>query len=99
MLKKIIAIAGVAGTLGVAAPAFADWHGGYGGGYRGGVVARPIYRPVARPYYGYGYNNGYNAGYTGDYDGDDDGYAYRPEYRRGWAWHRHEWRRHHGYRW
>lgn len=58
MLKTIVAVAGLAGTLGVAAPAFADWHGGYHGGVVArGPVARPIYRPVARPYYGYGYND------------------------------------------
>jgi len=79
MLKKIIAVAGIAGTLGVAAPAFADWHGGYhGGGVVRGPVARPIYRPVARPYYGSGYGDGY-----------------RPEHRTGWEWRRYEWLRHH----
>jgi hypothetical protein len=45
MLKKLLTVAGVAGTLGAAAPAFADW-------YR--PVPPPVYR-VPVPTYGYGY--------------------------------------------
>jgi hypothetical protein len=81
MLKKLIAIAGLAGTLGVAAPAFADWHRPGPVVVRPAPVYRPIYRPapVARPgYYGYGY-------------------GYRPVYRPGWEARRWEWRHHHRY--
>jgi hypothetical protein len=62
MLKKLIAIVGLATTLGVAAPAFADWHHG--------PVARPGYGHagygrgygVVRPGYGYGYGYGRRPG-------------------------------------
>ena len=43
MLKKLITVAGVAGTLGVAAPAFADWYQ---------PAPAPVYNtPVQQPYY------------------------------------------------
>jgi hypothetical protein len=44
MLKKLIMAAGVAGTLGAAAPAFADW-------YR--PAHAPVYSTPVRPGYGY----------------------------------------------
>ncbi|MGZ3429700.1 MAG: hypothetical protein ACXVCV_23780, partial [Polyangia bacterium] len=43
MLKKLITVAGLAGTLGVAAPAFADWYQ---------PAPAPVYgTPVQRPPY------------------------------------------------
>ena len=48
ILKSLITAVGVAGTLGGAAPAFADWY-------------RPVPAPVvvAPPAYSYGYDAGY----------------------------------------
>jgi hypothetical protein len=85
ILKKLIVLAGIAGTLGVAAPAFADWH-------RPTVVVRPgpVYRPIARPRIGVGvyapgyYNSGY---YSSGYYAPTYGYNYgwQPAYRyRNW---------------
>ena len=101
MLKKLIVLAGIAGTLGVAAPAFADWHG------RGPVVRGPIVRPIARPgvvvrpgfgvgvyapgYYNSGYYNQgyYDPGYYAPSYGYNYGYA-PPAYRyRRWEWRHH----------
>jgi len=85
MLKQLVAIAGVAGTLGVAAPAFADWHRPARVVVRPApVVVRPapVYRPVYRPAPVVRYDYGYGA-------------VYRP----GWEARRWEWRhRHHHYR-
>ncbi len=94
MMKTLITVAGLAGTLGVAAPAFADW-------YQPQPVAPPVYgTPVQPPVYSYGY------GY-GDRDGDDY-WRRRDEWRRHEAWERyrrwhhwqHErWEHEHGWGW
>jgi hypothetical protein len=96
ILKKLIVLAGIAGTLGVAAPAFADWH-------RPTVVVRPgpVYRPIARPYVGVGvyapgyYNPGYyNPGYyNSGYYGPSYGYRVQPAYRYR-TWHHPRYYRH-----
>lgn len=80
MMKTLITVAGVAGTLGVAAPAFADWYE---------PAPAPVYAPpVQQPVYGYGYGNEY--GY-GDRD-RDDWWRRREEWRRHEAWERyHRW--------
>jgi hypothetical protein len=83
MLKKLITMAGLAGTLGMAAPAFADWYQ---------PAPAPVYgMPVQQPGYGYGYGYGYG-------DRDDwrrhEMWRRREEWRR---WHRWEWERHHHY--
>jgi hypothetical protein len=82
MLKKLIAIVGLATTLGVAAPAFADWHHG--------PVARPGYgHGVVRPGYGNGYGRGNGYGYGYGY-GRRSGWEHRrweyrqPRYYRHW---------------
>ena len=87
MLKKLITVAGLAGTLGMAAPAFADW-------YR--PAPAPVYgEPV--PAYGMPVQRG---GYWhGDeWRGDEwrrrEAWRRREEWRR---WHRWEWERHHHY--
>ncbi|HEY2747813.1 MAG TPA: hypothetical protein VGL86_24490 [Polyangia bacterium] len=77
MLKKLIAVVGLATTLGVAAPAFADWHHG------------PVARPVAHAGYGYGRGYGYGHGYGYGY-GRRAGWEHRrweyraPRYYRHW---------------
>jgi hypothetical protein len=81
ILKKLITAIGVAGTLGGAAPAFADW-------YR--PVPAPIVVPpapvvVTPPAYGYGYDYGYR------YEGRPD-YRWRRE--RAWRHWEHERREH-----
>ncbi len=93
MMKTLITVAGLAGTLGVAAPAFADWYQPQ--------PAPPVYgTPVQPPVYSYGY------GY-GDRDGDDY-WRRRDEWRRHEAWERyrrwhhwqHErWEHEHGWGW
>ncbi|MCU1279572.1 MAG: hypothetical protein JWM53_3118 [bacterium] len=89
MLKKLITVAGLAGTLGFAAPAFADWYQpapapGYGTGY--GV-------PVQHP------------GWVADRDDwrrhewreewRDNDWRRREEMERYRRWRRYEWMRHH----
>ena len=76
MIKTLMTIAGVAGTLGAAAPAFADWYQ---------PPPAPVYAPpVQQPVYGYGYGDR-------DGDGDDY-WRRREEWRRHEAWERyHRW--------
>lgn len=83
ILKNLVAAVGVAGTLGAAAPAFADW-------YR---PAPPVVVPPAPPVYvtppaQYGYGYGYCP----------PGMYCRPGWGRDdWRWRRHrahEWREH-----
>ena len=81
MLKKLIAIVGLVGTLGVAAPAFADWH--HGGG---------AYRPVAHGGYGYG---GARPGYGRGYGVVRPGYGYGYGYGRRPGWEYRRWEGHH----
>jgi hypothetical protein len=80
MLKKLITVAGVAGTLGVAAPAFADWYQ---------PVPPPVYGTPVQPAYGYG-------GPAYGYDGWREREAWRRrEWERRRRWERWEWERHH----
>ncbi len=92
MLKTLITVAGLAGTLGSAAPAFADW-------YKPQPVPPPVYgTPVQPPVY-YGDGGYYNGGY---YGGDYDRWREREAWRRHEAWERyHRWHRwhHHGWGW
>ncbi len=84
MLKKLITVAGVAGTLGSAAPAFADWYA---------PVPAPAYgTPVQPPYYGYGY--GYGDGDDWRWREREE-WRRREAWERWRRWHRWEWRRHH----
>lgn len=86
MMKTLITVAGLAGTLGVAAPAFADWYQPQ--------PAPPVYGTrVQPPVYGYGY---------GDRDDRRRRDAWRrheawERYRRWHHWE-HE-RREHEHRW
>jgi hypothetical protein len=82
MLKKLMMAAGLAGTLGAAAPAFADW-------YR--PVPAPVYgMPVQEPgYYGYGDDWQRREEWR-----RHEAWRRREEWRR---WHRWEWERHHHY--
>ena len=84
MMKTLMTVASLAGTLGVAAPAFADWYQ---------PAPAPAYgTPVEQPGYAYGYGYGnYYGNYYGNNYGDDD-------CDRRQAWRRHEaWE--HGRRW
>jgi hypothetical protein len=83
LLKNLIAAAGVAGTLGAAAPAFADWY----------QPAPPIV--VAPPMPVYGYPGVY---YRHDWDGDRARDYWRWRHRHEWRereWQGHAWREHH----
>ena len=86
MLKKLLAVAGLVGTLGAAAPAFADWYG------PGPVVVTP---PVAGP----GYYRGRDDWRWRDRDDYWRGRD-RDDWR--WRHRRHEWRErewHEHHRW
>ena len=97
-IRKLLVAAGVAGTLGTAAPALADWY----------QPAPPVV--VQPPAYAYG-DSGYygqpGVYYRRGWDGDGDGGYWRArrwhewrERQRAEAWRRHEWREHHGWdRW
>ena len=85
MLKKLMMVAGLAGTLGAAAPAFADW-------YR--PAPAPVYMPAPAPAYGMPVQRG------GYWHGRDD-WRRREEWRRAeWnRWHHASWGRHHYRNW
>ncbi|HEX8950432.1 MAG TPA: hypothetical protein VF945_01235 [Polyangia bacterium] len=83
MIKSLMTVAGLAGTLGVAAPAFADWDD----------QPRPIYNmPVQQ-------QPGYAWGYDGDEDRDGWRRREEWRRHEAWEhyrrWHRWEWMRHH----
>jgi hypothetical protein len=89
MLKQLLAAVSVVGTLGAAAPAFADWYT---------PAPAPAYEYVTppAPYYANRYH--------WRQDGDDwrwrdrDDWRWREHRRHEWrehAWRDHEWREHH----
>jgi hypothetical protein len=82
LLKKLIAAVGVAGTLGAAAPAFADWY----------QPTPPVV--VTPPVPVYGYPAAYHRhGWYGDRDRDY--WRWRRHEWREHEWREHEWREHH----
>ena len=87
MLKQLLAAVSVVGTLGAAAPAFADWY------YPTPIPPAPTVEVVTppAPYYAYGYWH----------DRDDwrwrdrDDWRWRRHEWREHEWREHEWREHH----
>ena len=83
MLKTLITVAGVAGTLGAAAPAFADWYQ---------PAPAPVYQtPVQQPYYVADRDDWRR----GDEWRRDDEWRRHEAWERYRRWRRWEWMRHH----
>jgi hypothetical protein len=86
MIKKLITVAGLAGTLGVAAPAFADWYQ---------PAPAPVYgTPVRQPVYA-DRDDWRRHGEWRDNDWRGNEWRRREEAERYRRWHRWEWTRHH----
>ncbi|MDB4969931.1 MAG: hypothetical protein JWN44_5620 [Myxococcales bacterium] len=98
LLRKLITVAGLAGTLGAASPALADWYQPPPPVYREPVYEQPVYQPYGRPaevdpYYA-------NNGWRREHHGRRDEWRRREEWQRGREdWERHRWRRMQWYRW
>lgn len=89
LLKKLIVTAGLAGTLGAASPAFADWY----------PQPQPQPQPYTQQYANPGPNPYYaeNGGWRRDDGWRHDAWRRRIEWERYRRWRMREWRRSHGY--